>query len=366
MRNHTFRDHDGSPLRAVERRSVKSYQQLVTEIAQLATANRDQIFLYRGQSVDYHNRDGSSSLFPTIYRGDPLYKTELQARFQALDAATADLQRERSLSQALRSGGRLERKFSRWAILQHYNVCPTPFLDISHSLHVACSFASLNNKAGNGFVYVLGFPYPHGSVSLFADEDLVSVRLLSVTPHQAKRPHFQEGYVAATLDVEVEYDDKSELDFGRRLVAVFELALDDREFWGAGFGPIPESLLFPDDNDEVLLALETATDTAKRMARPGEVGQFIALWSQFEQQLRDSQSGSTRSVASAASVIQSLSSGGRLDKSTTKEIDALRKLRNRVVHSPGAVTQKEVVDGLSRLKQVIRSWDFSGPSTYHT
>ena len=29
----------------------------------------------------------------------------------------------------------------RWALLQHYNICDTPLVDITQSLHVASSFA---------------------------------------------------------------------------------------------------------------------------------------------------------------------------------------------------------------------------------
>jgi len=60
-----------------------------------------------------------------------------------------------------------------WAILQHYGVCDTPLVDLTHSLRVAASFAHLeflkakskNKRRKYGYVMALAMPYPVGSIS---------------------------------------------------------------------------------------------------------------------------------------------------------------------------------------------------------
>ena len=59
--------------------------------------------------------------------------------------------------------------------------------------------------------------------------------------------HFQEGYLAGTLDITRDYLNKSELDFNNRLVAKFSIP-NDSSFWGKDFEGIPEDLLFPRDD----------------------------------------------------------------------------------------------------------------------
>jgi hypothetical protein len=86
----------------------------------------------------------------------------------------------------------------QWSILQHYEVCDTPLLDLKQSLRVAASFA-LNWTSSEGYIFVFALPYPNGTISYFSEEELVIVRLLSVCPSEALRPHFQEGYLVGTF-----------------------------------------------------------------------------------------------------------------------------------------------------------------------
>jgi hypothetical protein len=46
-----------------------------------------------------------------------------------------------------------------WSLLQHYEICDTPLLDLTHSLHVSCSFAFDSNEGETGIIYVLGMPW---------------------------------------------------------------------------------------------------------------------------------------------------------------------------------------------------------------
>ncbi len=58
------------------------------------------------------------------------------------------------------------KRYVQWSILQHYEVIPTPLLDVTHSLRVACSFAQLAGTDPTCYVYVLGFPYSTNRISI--------------------------------------------------------------------------------------------------------------------------------------------------------------------------------------------------------
>ncbi len=131
----------------------------------------------------------------------------------------------------------------RWALLQHYNVCPTPLLDITQSLRVAASFATQDDDLPYGIIYVFGLPHTNGNFSYNIDEEIVSLRLQSVCPPEASRPHFQEGYVAGTFPFS---NDSRYKDFRRRLIAKFKVG--GKKFWDDNFKPIPQDALIPQDD----------------------------------------------------------------------------------------------------------------------
>lgn len=139
---------------------VETYSQLVRKAAIIANVNHTQTLYYRGQVLDYKNKAGKTSLYPEIYRGDHLSRAEVRARFEVLESAETQLIDTLPLSMEHNKEDLRRRKFVRWAILQHYNVCATPFLDLTHSLHVACSFATHKNDNDYGYVYVLGLGLP--------------------------------------------------------------------------------------------------------------------------------------------------------------------------------------------------------------
>jgi hypothetical protein len=82
---------------------------------------------------------------------------------------------------------------SGWAILQHYEVCDTPLLDVTNSLRVAASFATNNPAAEGPVLYVLGVPSLSGSITASSEQGLQIIRLSSICPPEARRPYFQEG-----------------------------------------------------------------------------------------------------------------------------------------------------------------------------
>jgi hypothetical protein len=122
----------------------------------------------------------------------------------------------------------------RWTILQHYEVCPTPLLDVTQSLRNAASFASHDNSGGSAYVFVLGVPNLSGAVTSSSEAGLQIMRLSSACPPDAVRPHFQEGYLLGEYPEMDDYGQNTqysfdEMDFGRRLLAKFRF--NPQRFW---------------------------------------------------------------------------------------------------------------------------------------
>jgi hypothetical protein len=233
---------------------VRSFEELIKITSHLAAGNRDHHLFFRGQSRDYVDRNGRTLLYPTLYRSPSkagLKKRELAERWSSLEKLVRTVVAHRS---TLKLPGKTHRHVeSAIALLQHYGLAPTPLLDVTPSLRVAASFALLPDHEGNaptsGVLYVLALPYPHGRISHFVDQDTVLVRLVSVCPYEAVRPHHQEGYLvgkfpisdAGAVTVEKERNDNA----ASRLVA--KLLLDDAAgtFFSSGFGRIPTATLMP-------------------------------------------------------------------------------------------------------------------------
>jgi FRG domain len=135
-----------SAVRKSEANEVRSFMDLATKVAELQFMNRDYVLLFRGQRSDYKNVKGNTSLKPSLFRGttgkNP-NREQIVARFAVLQKAER-LLIEKYSSEQLQGRQRLQRqRILRWSILQHYEVCETPLLDVSHSLRVAASFASI-------------------------------------------------------------------------------------------------------------------------------------------------------------------------------------------------------------------------------
>ncbi|MDQ6432856.1 FRG domain-containing protein [Mesorhizobium sp. LHD-90] len=210
---------------------VRTFRQLVEHVARLAYINNDEFLFFRGQSNDYRSRAGGTTLYPGIYRGDAIPEREIRHRFDMLDQA-CKLLIEKWRSQSLEGLRDIRlKRYVQWSILQHYEVHQTPLLDVTHSLRVACSFAQLKRTGGTAYVYVLGLPHVTNRISINSEHEIVNVRLLSICPPAALRPHFQEGYMAGTSDVTTDFDSKTELDFRNRLIAKFAIP-DTVAFWG--------------------------------------------------------------------------------------------------------------------------------------
>lgn len=254
---------------------VRNYLDLVTKVAELQFMNRDHILLFRGQGTDHRNLQKNTSLKPTLLR--PVSATSrnpgvprLTRRFEILRSAESELVTRYSEAKLLGVDRLKRHRILRWAILQHYEVCKTPLLDVTHSLRIAASFASI--AAGeHAFLFVLGVPHLSGAVTASAEAGLQIVRLSSVCPPSAVRPHIQEGYLLgeypemADVQQKVHYK-HYEIDFGRRLVAKFRF--DPRRFWGSQrtFPEVRESALYPDSKDplfEMAEEIRSSIDTTE-------------------------------------------------------------------------------------------------------
>jgi len=236
---------------------ISTFRELVQSVARIANHNPDYSLFYRGQIKDYKLSSGSSSFYPTIFRspGKSLSTKELTERYELLKECSDQLI-SRLDSLKIDNISKLK-KFQElpWSILQHYEVCGTPLIDLTHSLRVAASFA-LNEAKDKAYIFIFALPYPNGTISYSTEEELLNVRLLSACPSEALRPHFQEGYLIGSFPSIVNKKQPS-FDFGRRLVAKIEIP--KKGFWGEDFHAIPKNALYPPDDDVESICSEIKT-----------------------------------------------------------------------------------------------------------
>jgi hypothetical protein len=107
---------------------------------------------------------------------------------------------------------------------------------------------------------VLGVPNISGAITASAEAGLQVVRLSSVCPPAALRPHLQEGYLLGEYPEVSGYDQKElyehhEIDFGRRLVTKFRFNPD--EFWehSGSFPAVARRALYPSEANDPLYRL---------------------------------------------------------------------------------------------------------------
>lgn len=237
---------------------VHSFLALAQKIADLQFNNPQYVFLFRGQSKDYMNKFNNSSLKPSLFRPEhgeirPPSNAVLSQRFQLLAEAERLLVDRYGQIKEFRGDIKLKRqRILRWSILQHYEICYTPLLDVTQSLRVAGSFAS-EPLADQSFIYVLGVPQLSGSLTASSEAGLQIVRLAGVCPPVALRPHIQEGYLLGEYPDMPDFNQKQhykafEIDFGRRLLAKF--VFDPKTFWQSeDFPKINRSALYPNADD---------------------------------------------------------------------------------------------------------------------
>jgi hypothetical protein len=249
---------------------IKSFLELATKVAELQFRNRDHVLLFRGQSADYRNAKRNSTLKPSLFR--PVEKKNpgsntLINRFETLRHAESSLVNEYGRSDLLGVERLKRHRIIRWSILQHYEVCSTPLLDVTHSLRIAASFAT-HGAEEEAFIFVLGVPNLSGGITASDEVGLQTIRLASVCPPSAVRPHIQEGYLLGEYPEMFEFPQKElyghyEIDFGRRLVAKFRF--NPKTFWKSDTFPLVSKRdLYPsqkrDPVHELTLKVKQAVD----------------------------------------------------------------------------------------------------------
>ncbi len=249
-------------IRASDALEVGTYSDLVKHIAYISYHNPEFALFYRAQRQDYKNSNNYSTIYPSIYRKTNETRTssnKIKEQFSILKKAEEELLFECREKRLLGVSKLNKFREMRWAILQHYEVCSTPLLDVTHSLRVACSFA-LHQPRGHPYLFVLGLPHPYGSISYSVEEELLIIRLLSICPPRAIRPYFQEAFLLGSFP-SAEISRSGQYDFARRLIAKFRL--NRNTFIDDNFYPLPQSALFPLEDsikmkcDEIKSRLDT-------------------------------------------------------------------------------------------------------------
>ena len=320
-------------VRRAEAFPVKTFRDLMQQVARLSYLNKDYLLFFRGQGANHVNKVGASSFYPSIFRGERTSKAELEIRFDVLAGASKRLVEAFSKSGIDGSSDIRKRRYIQWSILQHYEVCSTPLLDFTQSIRVASSFAFLNNSTDEAFIYVFGLPYLTNRISINSEHDLVNIRLLSICPPDALRPYYQEGYLAGTDELTIDFDSKEEFDFNSRLIAKFKIP-NNNSFWNKGFSAIPEIALYP-RNDRIQKLCEELGKELGTEDDPGQLGLMLQAWVRLESRLLDlarAKNENVRSVLEALRVLQN--SQDLLDRKMFYQIDQIRKIRNIAVHTP--------------------------------
>jgi hypothetical protein len=249
----------GLPRAAAPPHSVHSYTELLRKVAALAYYNKQFSLLFRGQSNDYMldalgETGVHSHLYPSILRIVPgISKSAVDMKFVLGRRFTILAAAERKLKTCARIGEINRDQILRWALLQHYEVCPTLLLDVTSSLHVALSFA-VEKSGDNAILYVLAVPQMAGVISVSIDAGTQVIRLSQVCPPEALRPHFQEALlmgnypVLDTEDFPLDPRGKLRFNFAGRLLAKF--CLNGCRSWAqSGFQPTASDILRPDQED---------------------------------------------------------------------------------------------------------------------
>jgi hypothetical protein len=329
---------------------IASYRSLMEQVAQLAYANKDHLLFFRGQGRDYKNKAGASSFYPSIYRGERLSREELALRFDVLEGSARRLVDAFRREKIPGTNEIKRRKYIQWSILQHYEVCPTPLLDFTQSVRVACSFAMLDPDGDDAYVYCFGLPYLTNRISVNSEQDLVNIRLLSICPPDALRPYFQEGYLAGTDEVTTDYDSKDELDFNRRLIAKFRIRRGDG-FWGVVFQPTPRSALYP-VGDRMLALCEGIRAEVGTKVEAGQLGRFLQSWANLEGRLMSLARQRRERVFSVREAVDLLARDGLISPDLRERVDALRKMRNIAVHQASDLKPGQLAAAIAEIESL--------------
>lgn len=227
---------------------VRSYRELREYVAHITFYNPSYEILFRGQRKDFKTQPNKypsrSSLFPSIYRTSAGRRGK---RARTVKTLMKELYNKTEVLQDrfYSRGGFRIRKFNEvaWAILQHYEQSDTPLLDLTGSLTTAATFACINNTEDIGYIYVLGMPVTHSSISYHPDHDIVNVKLSAACPPKALRAHLQEAHFVGSFPMK-SYSKGNNV--ASRLIGKFRIKRSD--FMNEGI-IWPEEYIYPEDDE---------------------------------------------------------------------------------------------------------------------
>ena len=239
---------------------IKSYHELLFKLAELNFYNKRFQLLFRGQEKDYPiNKDNlRSNLYPSILRvknksfKSKKRKNEIIKNFERLKKT------EKLLDEVFGGNSWLNKYLNnnqilKWAIIQHYEICTTPLLDVTGSLQTALTFAI--GEKNEGYLYVLGFPQRAGPISVSIESNTQLIDLSQICPPEALRPHFQNGILAGDFP-SYDHIDKTHgkngmngNNFSCRLLSKFHLT-NCKNWKAEGFHLTPKDILFPNEKDD--------------------------------------------------------------------------------------------------------------------
>jgi len=238
-------DASNSKIRLSPGYPVLSFRDLVAVTAMTALHNSQYEFFYRGQLIDYKDKNKKTTIYPAICRPE----MDASGKLKASIRTNTIKRRFNNLQEFVSRMSTVEPSFVEhaYALIQHYNIMPTPLIDITQSLRVAASFALLDG-AKQGYVYMFGLPYPHGSISHFIDIGVTLIKLQNAAPYNALRPRYQEGFLVGRLPFRP-YKDVGD-NLAKRLIGKFLLDNSKGKFWDDIFTLYPHELLFPPGDDQ--------------------------------------------------------------------------------------------------------------------
>ena len=332
--------------------NIETFHDLIMEIAELSYKNPDVMLFYRGQNNNYI-KTKYATLYPTIYRSNS--EKDINFDFDILEKTSTllmtELEKDNNVDkEEIKELKKI--KLLQYSILQHYEVCKTPLLDLTQSIKVACSFAILDNKDKTGYIYVLGMPYVNGRISVDSEDYITNVRLLSISSSSSKRPFFQEGYLVQTEFASNADIEKGELDFNRRIVAIYKFK-NTKKFWGSE-RPIEKGNLYPEE--------DTMKDICDRLKERkyyyignednngNLIGTFLTLWNLLEDEIRN-----TTQLNDLQKGLKVLVSGrNKVNEDERQKIDEIRRFRNKLVHNTNDVSGKDLDNKIIDLKNLLR------------
>lgn len=241
-------------VRASDGYPIGDFKNLIDEVALVTLNNRSFEMFYRGQSTDYLNnqseyysdRKKKSKILPSICRPErkddgtlkySIRKKVIQERYKRLHKLIDFINSKKNAKSP---------DDYYMSLFQHYDILPTPLIDITQSLRVAATFALRKNRIG--YVYVFGLPYPNQSTSYFTDLGIVLLKLQNIVSVKAVRPRYQEGYLVGKFPFSQTKDIGDDL--SGRMVAKFKVDNTKGGFWDKDFLPMPEDILYP-KGDEI-------------------------------------------------------------------------------------------------------------------